>query len=61
MSARTQDGRSVPVLNLIDEYTRECLLISVKRRWTSAKANRGSGQRDGNTRNSAALSLRQRA
>jgi transposase InsO family protein len=25
MSARTYDGRSVRILNLIDEYTRECL------------------------------------
>jgi hypothetical protein len=24
-------------MNLIDEYTRECLLIRAERRWTSAK------------------------
>jgi putative transposase len=37
MSARTHDGRSVRILNLIDEYTRECLLIRAERRWNSAK------------------------
>jgi putative transposase len=37
MSARTHDGRSVRILNLIDEYTRECLLIRAERRWSSAK------------------------
>ena len=34
---RTHDGRSVRILNLIDEYTRECLLIRAERRWSSAK------------------------
>src|ERR1700722_14103153 len=37
VSARTQDGRSVRILNLIDESTRECLLIRAERRWSSAK------------------------
>ena len=37
MSARTHDGRSARILNLIDEYTRECLLIRAERRWSSAK------------------------
>ena len=37
MSARTHDGRSVRILNLIDEYTRESLLIRAERRWSSAK------------------------
>jgi transposase InsO family protein len=37
ISARTHDGRSVRLLNLIDEYTRECLLIRAERRWSSAK------------------------
>jgi putative transposase len=37
LSARTHDGRSVRILNLIDEYTRECLLIRAERRWSSAK------------------------
>ena len=37
MSARTHDGRSVRLLNLIDESTRECLLIRAERRWSSAK------------------------
>jgi transposase InsO family protein len=37
VSARTHDGRSVRLLNLIDEHTRECLLIGVERRWSSAK------------------------
>ena len=36
ISTRTHDGRSVRVLNLIDEYTRECLLIRAERRWSSA-------------------------
>ena len=37
LSARTHDGRSVRVLNLIDEHTRECLMIRPERRWSSAK------------------------
>jgi putative transposase len=36
VSARTHDGRSVRILNLIDESTRECLLIRAERRWSSA-------------------------
>ncbi len=37
VSARTHDGRSVRILNLIDESTRECLMIRAERRWSSAK------------------------
>ena len=37
MSARTHDGRSVRILNLIDEHTRECLMVRAERRWSSAK------------------------
>jgi len=37
VSARTHDGRTVRMLNLIDEYTRECLMIRCERSWTSAK------------------------
>jgi putative transposase len=37
MSARTHDGRSVRMLNLMDEYTRECLLMRAERHWSSAK------------------------
>jgi len=37
ISTRTHDGRTVRLLNLIDEYTRECLLIRAERRWSSAK------------------------
>jgi transposase InsO family protein len=37
VSARTHDGRSVRILNLIDESTRECLMIRPERRWSSAK------------------------
>jgi putative transposase len=37
VSTRTHDGRSVRMLNLIDESTRECLLIRAERRWSSAK------------------------
>jgi len=37
VSARTHDGRSVRMLNLIDESTRECLLIRAERRWSSAR------------------------
>ncbi len=32
---RTADGRAFRILNIIDEYTRECLTILVKRRITS--------------------------
>ena len=37
VSAKTYDGRTVRMLNLIDEYTRECLVIRCERSWTSAK------------------------
>jgi putative transposase len=37
VSAQTHDGRRLRVLNLIDEHTRECLLIRPERRWSSAK------------------------
>jgi putative transposase len=37
VSARTHDGRSVRLPNLIDEHTRECLMIRAERRWSSAK------------------------
>ena len=33
--ARTSDGRAFRMLNIIDEYTRECLAILVKRKITS--------------------------
>jgi len=32
MTARTADGRAFRILNIIDEYTRECLAILVERR-----------------------------
>ena len=35
VSARTHDGRSIRMLNLIDEYSRECLAIRVARRLNS--------------------------
>ena len=35
VSAFTHDGRTVRMLNLIDEYTRECLAIHVRRRINS--------------------------
>ena len=35
VSARTHDGRSIRMLNLIDEYSRECLAIGVARRLNS--------------------------
>ena len=35
MMARTADGRVFRILNIIDEYTRECLAIMVKRHITS--------------------------
>ena len=34
--ARTQDGRSLRLLTMIDEFTRECLAIRVARRLSSA-------------------------
>jgi putative transposase len=37
VSAKTHDGRTARMLNLIDEHTRECLLIRAERRWSSAK------------------------
>ena len=35
MAARTQDGRAFRILTILDEYTRECLSITVARRITS--------------------------
>ena len=35
MSGRTEDGRSYKMLNIIDEYTRECLSIDVARKLKS--------------------------
>ena len=35
MSARTEEGRTLRLLTLIDEYTRECLAIRVERRMGS--------------------------
>lgn len=32
MSAMTHDGRTIRMLTMIDEYTRECLAIRVARR-----------------------------
>ena len=37
VSAKTYDGRTARMLNLIDESTRECLLNRPERRWSSAK------------------------
>ena len=35
VSAKTHDGRTVRMLNLIDEYTRESLLVRPERRWSA--------------------------
>jgi putative transposase len=35
MAARTQDGRAFRILNILDEYTRECLSVMVARRITA--------------------------
>jgi putative transposase len=32
MIERTSNGKAFRILNIIDEYTRECLVILVKRR-----------------------------
>ena len=37
VSAKTYDGRTVRMLNLIDEHSRECLMIRSERKWSSAK------------------------
>jgi transposase InsO family protein len=37
VSTKTYDGRTVRMLNLIDEHSRECLLVRAERRWSSAK------------------------
>ncbi len=37
VSVRTHDGRSVRILNLIDEHTRKSLLVRAERRWSSAR------------------------
>ncbi len=35
MVARTSNGRAFPILNIIDEFTRECLAILVARKITT--------------------------
>jgi putative transposase len=37
VSAGTHDGRTARVLNLIDQYTQESLLVRAERRWSSAR------------------------
>jgi transposase InsO family protein len=37
VSTKTHDRRTVRILNLIDEHTRDCLLIRCDRSWPSAK------------------------
>jgi transposase InsO family protein len=37
VSAQTHDGRSVRLLNLIDEHTREDLMVRAKRRWSTSR------------------------
>jgi putative transposase len=37
VSEKTYDGRTVRMLNLIDEHSRESLLVRCERRWSSAK------------------------
>jgi len=39
VSAETYDGRTVQMLNLIDEHSRECLMIRSEPRWSSAKVS----------------------
>jgi hypothetical protein len=35
VAERTSDGRTIRMLNIIDEYTRECLAIRVERKITA--------------------------
>jgi putative transposase len=37
VSAKTHDGRTLRMLNLIDEHTRESVFVRPERRWSSAK------------------------
>jgi len=37
VSAKTQDGRTARMLNLIDEHTRECVMIRCEQSWSSAR------------------------
>ena len=37
LSVRTHDGRMARTLNLIDEHTREALVVRFERRWSSSK------------------------
>jgi hypothetical protein len=37
VSVKTHDGRTMRMLNLIDEHTRESLLVRPERRWSNAK------------------------
>ena len=39
VSARTHDGRTLRLLTLLDEYTRECLAIRVERRMGSLEVS----------------------
>ena len=47
VSTRTHDGpQCARFSNLIDEFTRECLMVRAERRWSSAKGDRRPDRRD---------------
>ena len=47
VSTYTHDGRTVRMLNLIDEFTRECLLIRSDGAGRTPEGDRGAGRCDG--------------
>jgi hypothetical protein len=59
VSAKTHDGKTVRMLNLIDEHSRECLLVRAERRWSSARVIEALGGCDGDEGSAGAHPIRQ--
>ncbi len=59
VSAKTYDGRTVRMLNLIDEHSRECLMIRAGTKVEFGQGDRSAGRRDGVEGSARASSLRQ--
>lgn len=58
VSAMTHDGRTLRILTLIDEYTRECLALRVARRLGSLEVIDTFGRRNAGARGPGAHPLR---
>jgi len=61
MTERTHDGRAFRILNILDEYTRECLDITVERSITTHSGHRTAGTPLHHERDTGPYTFRQRA